>query len=288
MFVPVRLVRGWLPAALENVVKRFVWTDPQVLLDADVSSNDFRLAMNAIHVGGTYKITGANRHPEADDLLIEHVDTSKAEIVDIGASDGSTSLDLIRRLAHFRSYVIADLFLTVEAQRYRGRVFFYDPSGTCILVAGRLLLSWPAMSTLVRFLYGPLIGSASSNTTSRVKVVLLNPEVRALMESDPRVTSRVHDVFGAWRGARPDVIKVANLLRRLYFTDGDIGRALTAIHGSLADNGHLLIVDNAREKGIGTRAGLYRRTSEGFALVSQTPDVPEIGGLVLAARQPVS
>ena len=62
-----------------------------------------------MHVGGTIKITGGNRHPVADQMLIDNVDLSDATIVDIGASDGSTSVDLIGKLPALKRYVIADL-----------------------------------------------------------------------------------------------------------------------------------------------------------------------------------
>lgn len=79
------------------------------------------------------------------------------------------------------------------------------------------------------------------------------------MTADPRVSYRVHDVFTAWPGDQPDVIKVANLLRRLYFSDADITRALCAIHESPAEGGHLLVVDNSRIPGIPPGEGFTAR-----------------------------
>jgi hypothetical protein len=284
MLFPVRLVRGGLPPKLESRVKRFVWTDPKLLLDPDVSSEDFRKAMNAVYVGGTFKITGAGRHPSADELLTNNVDVSQSVIVDIGASDGSTSLDLISRLPGFGSYIIADLFLNIQAQRVKGKILFFDPSNICILVVSRRLLAWPSMSRLVHLLYRRSIKAAGRGGADRVDVLLLNPEVRRLMADDARISYQVHDVFTTWEGPTPDVIKVANLLRRLYFSDDQISRALAAIKCSLPEGGHLLIVDNAREKGIDTRAGLYQRQGDRFVLVESTPHDPEIGDLVLASR----
>ena len=101
------------------------------------------------------------------------------------------------------------------------------------------------------------------------------------MAQDPRVSYRLHDVFSIWEGDSPDVIKVANLLRRLYFSDADITRALTAIHESLADRGHFLVVDNPRIKDMPPRGGLYRKTVSGFTMVACTENIPEIDDLVL-------
>jgi len=82
----------------------------------------FRTIMSQLYVGGTVKITGAHRHPAADDLLLDNVDVTEKAIADIGASDGSTSLDLIERLPGFASFTIADLHLTITAVRV-GRHF---------------------------------------------------------------------------------------------------------------------------------------------------------------------
>ena len=242
--------------------------------------------MSALYVGDTIKITGTNRHPAADALLVDHVDVSGATIVDIGASDGSTSVDLIAKLGSFGEYVIADLYFHLNAKRVGTHRLFYGPDGELVLVAGRRALAWPGQSRAVRALYASLIRRAEAETGSE-PVLLLNPTARALIAADSRVSYRVHDVFTPWdrgAGGAPDVIKVANLLRRLYFSDADITTALRALLASLADGGHLLLVDNPRIEGIAERAGLYRRDGDHFLGVAYTEHRAEIDDLVLAVR----
>jgi hypothetical protein len=280
MRAPVRAIRGRWPASWERRFSRLFRIDPRVLLEESPAADDFRAAMSILHVGDTIKITGADRHAEADALLLDNVDLTGATIVDIGASDGSTSVDLLAKVPSFASYVIADLYLQIEAVEVGRRVLFFDPSGTCILVAGRRLLAWPSLSRTVRILCAPLVRRAAGR--SRRPVLLLGPAARARMAADPRVTARVHDVFEPWSGPAPDVIKVANLLRRLYFSDEDISRALTALLASLAEGGHLLILDNPRVPGIDLRAGLYRRVGGRFVAVARTENPPEIADLIEA------
>src|SRR4051794_23303356 len=98
MRLPIRPLSGRWPAPLQKALTRFFWRDPSVILDPAVTPEDFRRAMSAIHVGDTIKITEGDRHPAADALLIDNIDLEGAVIVDIGASDGSTSVDLIRKL----------------------------------------------------------------------------------------------------------------------------------------------------------------------------------------------
>ena len=148
MFAPIRLVQGGWPAPVERLLGRFVWADPRVVT-SDTTPERFREAMKAFHFGGTYKITGTNRHPEADDLLVSGVDTTGAAIVDIGASDGSTSADLAARLGDFASYTIADLYLEVSHVDVGRRTVFFDPKGQPVLVVGPRLLAWPEMSATV-------------------------------------------------------------------------------------------------------------------------------------------
>lgn len=279
--LPIRPIKGRWPRWLERRLGHYFRNDPAVILDEHASAEAFRAAMALLRVGDTFKITWANRHPESDALLLNNVDLARASIVDIGASDGSTSLDLIRRLPAFKSYVIADLYLDIYAGSALGHVLLYDGEGQCILAFGSRSVAWPKLSRLVWFLYWPVIAAARRHPERQRKITLLNPVVRSLMQNDPRIACQVHDVFQRWPGDRPDVIKVANLLRRVYFSDAAICRGLDALLASLPDGGHLLLVDNPYIKGISSRAGLYRRQGDRFIAVALTEEIPEINDLVL-------
>ncbi len=238
--------------------------------------------MRAFAVGETIKITGRDRHPGADGLLLDNVDVSNATIVDIGASDGSTSVDLIDRLAGFKAYVIADLYLYVQARTLGNHTLFYERDGVCFMVVGRRVIGWPRRSRLVAALYGPLIARAERYGRKPQQVLLLNPCARARMESDSRISIAVHDVFEPWAGPHPDVIKVANLLRRDYFDEAMIRTALRALLASLSEGGHLLIVNNPPVKGLPWQAGLFRRTDGCFKPVAHTQHQLDITDVITA------
>ena len=285
MHAPVRPVRGRWPALLESTpLRRFLRLDPLTILDDEADPASFREAMSSIYVGGTIKITGADRHPETDQLLIDTVDLSEAAIVDIGASDGSTSLDLIERLPAFSSYTIADLYLRLRAVTVGGRTLLFTDDDTCVLVVGPRAMAWPAESAAVARLYARLVRTAAAQLPSSREVLLLNPAVRRLMSTDPRVSHRVHDVFDVWpdddpTSSRPDVIKVANLLRRLYFDDANLLRALHALRDSLPEGGSLMLVDNPRLEDPSPRAGIWRREGDVFVEAARIGE-PEIADLV--------
>jgi hypothetical protein len=129
MRAPIRPIRGRWPAVVERRLRRFVRDDPRIVLDPDVGPEDFSAAMAAFTVGSTIKITGADRHPYVDQLLLDHVDLAAATIVDLGASDGSTSADLIERLPAFGRYIISDLYLTATVVRVGRRMVILDHGG---------------------------------------------------------------------------------------------------------------------------------------------------------------
>lgn len=242
--------------------------------------------MSSIYVGGTIKITGEGRHPETDQLLIDHVDLSSASIVDIGASDGSTSLDLIERLDGFGTYTIADLYLTLRAVVVGRHTVLFTDDDTCVLVVGRRLMAWPDLSRAVAKAYRPVIARARRRLGEARRVLLLNPAVRRRLATDERVSYQVHDIFRPWSGTAPDVIKVANLLRRLYFSDEDLLAALEVLHGSLPEGGHLLVVDNPRAADPSPRAGVWRRADQRFVEVARhgEPEIADLVGRVGAQR----
>lgn len=282
MRLPVRLIRGRWPSAVEARMRRFVWDDPRLVLDPGAPPDKFSTAMSAFTVGSTIKITGSNRHPAADALILDHVDLADAVVLDIGASDGSTSVELIGKLPTFGRYVIADLYITATAVQVGERTVFLDHEGNVILVAGRRLVAWPSGSPLVGLLYRRTTAAARQQQDRGHEILLLNPAARALVDSDDRVTYQRHDVFQPWAGPTPDVIKVANVLRRgLYFSEDQIRVALTTLLGNLPEGAHLLMVDNPRAK-VPARGGLYRREGGRFIRVAQTEHPTEIDDLVLA------
>lgn len=280
MRFPVRPLEGRWPSALQRAAGRFFWPDPRRLLDPDISSEEFRQLMSAVHVGGTIKITGTDRHPEADALLVEHVDLRGARVADIGASDGSTSVDLVAHLDGFASFTIADLHLKLMVARGPRWTTFFDHNDTCVLVVGRRIVAWPSLSRLMRFLFTHVI--AQGHNQPQEECLLLNPRARALIARDHRVQACEHDLFTPWPGEPLDAIKVANVLRRLYFSDEHITAGLRALTASLCEGGYLLMVDNPRIAGIRCRGGLYQRHGDSLEEIATTDDAPEVADLIAA------
>jgi SAM-dependent methyltransferase len=231
-----------------------------------------------VYVGGTIKITWADRQAQADQLLVEHVELTDADILEVGCSDGSTSVDLIDKLPGFRSFTMTDRFLEIDWVEVDGKIVFFDKEGVAVLVSGRRFVVWPHLSQAAHLLVSRTLRKSAG--MERRPCLLLNPRARSLVARDARVGYAEHDVFTDWQGAPVDVIKTGNLLRRLYFDDETIARGLMCLHRSLKDGGHLLLADHSRVEGEPPAGGLYRRTDSGFELIAATPRRPEIHDLV--------
>lgn len=287
MLFPIRLTDSGWPPGVRRVMRRFMWLDPRLVLDPGLDAASYSLAMAAFEVGSTRRITGAGRHAAADALL-DRLDLSDAVIVDMGASDGITSVELVERLGRFREYVITDLCLVVDVARTGPRMVFRDAAGRVVVVAGPHFVAWPASSALVRLLYRPIMARterSGQDGAADLQVPLLNPATRRLLERDPRVQVRAHDIFTAWPGPRPDLVKVANVLRRLYFSVERIRAALAVILFTLPEGGHLLLIDNPRvTPPVPVRGCLYRRTGDRFEVVGRTGQPTEAHDLVLQVR----
>ena len=286
MFFPIRLTASGWPPFVRRVVRRFTWLDPRLIIDPLLDEASYSLAMAAFEVGTTRKITGAHRHTPADALL-DRLDLSDAVIVDMGASDGVTSVELVERLDRFRAYIITDLCVVADVVHTGPRTVFRDAAGRVVVVAGPRLVAWPASSGLVRLLYRPILARSEHALQDGdvLRVPLLNPATRRLLERDPRVQVRAHDIFTPWQGPRPDLVKVANVLRRLYFSDEQIRTALIVILFTLPEGGHLLVIDNPRvTPPVPARGCLYRRIGDRFEVVGRTGQPTEIHNLVLQVR----
>ncbi len=255
--------------------------DPRVVLEDDPDPVAYSAAMVTFHLGGTVKITARGRHRDPDAKLRELVGFTGATILDIGASDGGTSVDLIELLGEsFARYFITDRHLSVDVVEIKQCALFFDRADQCILIAGRGYVAYPGGNPIVARLFRPMIDKARRSSNRR-SIQLLHPAVRRLVAEDDRVTVCEHDVFQPWEGPTPDVVKVANLLNRDYFSDDQLMDALRHLMHTVADGGHLFIIDSPADPLDTTaRTGLYRRTGESLVAVTTGFRPPAVADLV--------
>jgi hypothetical protein len=223
--------------------KYFVFDDPRPLAGdlAGITAEEFSAAVSSLQFGVTFKTTHPGLSARSNSVLLDIYRGSKPVILDVGASDGSTSLDLIIALGeNFSRYFITDLNLSsVRGSDRKGNIYFADRSGACVLRASRRFIAYAdvehAPYVVARIAERLLAGHRQVSEWHDVPLV--RPDVVRLADADARVTISQYDMFEPWRGPRPDVIKVSCLLDRRYFSDEQLRAALHTQCENLAHQG---------------------------------------------------
>ena len=261
MKAPIKLNRAGWPRALTRWLPTA--DDPRALGGPDpraLGGGDFARAVSVLKFGATFKTTSPGRHREADRVVVERFAGERPVILDIGASDGVTSLDLIRRLGDgFSRYFVTDYNIAVEvgADR-RGVSYFRSPSGDAVLAATDRFVLYADTAGAPRpasWLCRKVLGRAPRVRAWR-EVKLVQPELLRLAAGDARVAVERYDMMAPWTGPAPDLVKMANVLNNVYFTPSQIRAALACQCGVLREGGRLLLVDN---RGDAERLSLFRR-----------------------------
>ncbi|MBK8495649.1 MAG: hypothetical protein IPL50_11965 [Chitinophagaceae bacterium] len=133
---------------------RYGIPNPLDVLSAD--QHKFSEAMKVFNFRGVYKTTGSGRLRQTQLFLKDHIAAlnEPVSILDIGASDGSTSLDLVNLLnGSFKKYYVTDYNIRCNYISYKGYTYFFNQHHECVLVASRKFVFYPANKKLFRFLF---------------------------------------------------------------------------------------------------------------------------------------
>ena len=252
MRMPIKLNRAGWPRLLSALP--LMSDDPRSLAlgRSGATRESFSQSVSVLKFGTTFKTTLPGRQPDSNRFLAGRYAGEAPVVLDIGASDGSTSLDLLGALAgQFGHYFVTDFNISVRCGvDMRGRYYFMDASGACILSASPRWLTYADVgdAPLALRLLAKRLLSGSRDVSSWEEILLVHPELVALAHADPRITIARHDVFSPWAGMRPDLIKIANLLNRCYFSEAKIANALRVQCSALAIGGRLILVENRAER----------------------------------------
>ncbi|OGR63788.1 MAG: hypothetical protein A2X31_09245 [Elusimicrobia bacterium GWB2_63_22] len=225
-------------AALENPVSRFlalalrIKFSPDIFdevrrsaLPADQKAALFSRTMNLFKSGNAYKTTAAGRSPLTDAALLASAAPGSL-IVETGVSDGVSALGLLERAKG------CEVLLTDSQDCYRytdfccGRRFYAGDDGS---VSVKLPLFY--LST----------GGGGQAPAGAGRISLLNP---AVTEKFPGAELRPFDIFSGALPRKADLIKCANVLNEVYFTPGEIKKALANLGAGLKDGGRLFVCQN--------------------------------------------
>lgn len=242
MKFPVKLNRAHWPNTLAKCLPSA--TDPRVLCDCRANGSNFASAVSTFKFGSTFKTTCKSRFPLTIAELAQLKFQPHPTILDVGASDGSTSLDVMQAL-QFEKYYVTDLHIEVFYKVTDDATWFFDEVGTCILMVTNKWVVYPEIEGAI-FPFNRIsevIFSHAPNVDNNIKKVLLvNPGVRGHDKS--KIVIRKHNIQETWRLEKADLIIAANILNRVYFTANEIQRALKELSSALNENGRIVVIDN--------------------------------------------
>lgn len=265
-------------------IKYLIYNNPILLKNMDqLPDEQFTAIISILKFDTTYKATVMERHVLSDVLLMEYVDN--AIILDIGASDGTTSFELIEKLKfRFNKYIISDYNLNILFYSTGNVAYVYDENGKPLLLCTNRFMIYVQELTISKNWVVNLMNKIRQKRESKLtKIQLINPKLNKYKTSD-KVSIERYDVFGGKFRIKTNLIKVANLLNRSYFPDEVITLGLMNIYQTLLENGRLLIIDNRDIE----KCSLYKKTPEGFLLEKSINGGTEINDLVIAMNpQPV-
>ena len=249
MRFPVKINRSRLPDWCHHCVPSM--DDPRKLISSDADVRDYERSVSAIKTGKVWRSTRKQRHPLTDALIVERTSRlPRCSVLDVGASSGVTSLDLLKRLgARCEHYYVTDVSFDLAYVVQGKTTYLYEPAvERCILGA----TDWFIVYSDTDGAISPL-GSIATRMLSRAPrvaaecqatVSLLHPELRVFAERDSRVRIVRHDVLTPWTRGPVDVVKAANILNRTYFSDREISQALAHLTAALESKGTLVITEN--------------------------------------------
>lgn len=240
------------PIRLNRSFCRRVWPslqrgcpDPRGLLDADISDGEANEILVRMKIGGVFKTTWSDRFPETTRQLANGVLPPAAVIADVGASDGSTSLSVMRAV-RFARYYVTDRHIEAYACTTWKGVFFCDEHFNPFMFANRFLVIYNetskasrAQSGIVRNLFA---GFDMAKCRDVRKVPLMNRALLPRLGDDVRLER--YNIFETWPFEKADLVIAANILNRDYFAEDKLADALRNLRGALKDAGRLALIEN--------------------------------------------
>jgi hypothetical protein len=224
MRAPIKINRAWLARPLWGVLPSA--DDPRVLGDPQLDEGSFSRAVSTFKFGATFKTTQKQRFPLTLEALARLHFAAPPVVLDVGASDGITSVDVMQRVP-FRKYYVTDLNVEVRRKSFGRRTFFYDSSEACILIVDDWWIYYPdtrgavaPLGWLARaaFRRAPQPGPEAS------RLSLVNPSLQRMLSE--RVVATRYDMYEAWQAEKVDLLIAANVLNRVYFTERQLHAAL--------------------------------------------------------------
>ena len=200
MFFPIKVkFFGWNKVSLRNIND----TDPEKKMKS----------LNAIRIGRIFKTTSSNRFPKTLEFL-EKKNNFYKNILEIGCSDGTSSIDLIEKL-RFGSFFCMDKFIQLNLGFYKSNPFLMDAHNNVHMYENRFALIYldpfSVHNSPFEFLISKFFLKKFKSKFNSKIVEMINPKLK----NYPNVYIRNFDIFEDELTIKSDLIVVFNLLNLL-------------------------------------------------------------------------
>lgn len=245
-----------------------------------------------VRIGGTNKSTGSARLEQADAAVIAALTgtTRELHVLDIGCSDGTTSIEMVERIeAALRVPVTAylmDRYIWVRRARNGALVEYTSSDDQLVMVRCGPLALAPAppsffLASVTNRLAAAYLGLAAlrHGMQETGRFPLLSPRVLArpgLHIREGNVLQVRDDLVGCM-----DVVRAANLLHADYFSNDQLETAVTTLVRYLREGGLLVLTRNHQEADREIERGtVWRRTGGTLQPEADFGGGSELKGLV--------
>ena len=258
---------------------------------------EFSSVVSSIRVGAIHKLTRPGRLRECDEVLAEALGgrgLAELRFLDVGASDGATTLDTVRclsgRLAVPVRATVIDRYVRL-LRHGRGLLAEYrSPDGSPVMVRlGPVGLQLSSVEStrdpLSRWLGRGYLRRTEARARMPLSATLdlVSPEVRkaGIRVLEANVLERQAALVGAF-----DAIRASNVLNLDYFAPPDLTLALCHLHAYAKADGILVLSRNHLDEGGIERGSAWRRTAMGFERLRDFGGGSYVGALVDDLRVP--
>jgi len=242
MRLPLKLNRSYWPKAFTQIIPSVA--DPRILCKGKVDEKTFSEAIYDLKFRTTFKSTQKARFPLTILELASLSYEQRPVVLDIGASDGITSLDIMQAIP-FEKYYVTDLNIELYYQISGNTTWFYDEKGICILMVTDKWVAYPDTVGAI-FPFDKIaqihLARAPKWESDSAKIFLINPAL--LNRKSSNVVVEKYDVLEKWPYEKVDLIVAANILNSSYFTTSELKQALTNMVTALEGSGRIAIIDN--------------------------------------------
>lgn len=275
MRFPIKLNRSYWPKLLTQILPSVL--DLRSLCSPKTDGVTFTSIVSELKFGKTFKTTQKKRFPLTAQELAGLEFQTQPVILDVGASDGSTSIDVMKAVP-FEKYYLTDLNIEVFYNISGGTTYFYNERGDNIMmVTDKWVVYFDADGVIFPFdkILQLINKHIPKSMHDKERIFLIHPELQAL--NDGRVTILKHNMFETWPHEKVDLVIAANVLNLSYFSTSEILNALKNLVSSLKENGRIVIIDNRPHE----QATIFQYTKGIIKLEKKINDGTDIEDLVL-------